>query len=256
MIDSTVVVFVHGMYMNAVSWQPWEQFAAGRGYSTHAPSWPYHRGEPRELRARIDPALGRLTFGAVVQHYMKVLDALPERPILVGHSVGGLAVQKLVNEGYGAAGIVVSPAPPRGILSFSPHFVRANFPHLNPLAGNRPIRMTPSRFHYTFANTVGRRESDDLFERYAVPESRNVPRSTVTRQGAIDFGRPHVPLLFLGGDQDHLTPLPMVLRNARAYRNAAGRLDVRGFANRSHFICNEPGWEEVAGYAFDWLGAL
>jgi pimeloyl-ACP methyl ester carboxylesterase len=78
----------------------------------------------------------------------------------------------------------------------------------------------------------------------------------VTRQGAIDFGRPHVPLLFLGGDQDHLTPLPMVLRNARAYRNAAGRLDVRDFANRSHFICNEPGWESVAQQAFDWLEAL
>jgi pimeloyl-ACP methyl ester carboxylesterase len=256
MIGSTVVVFVHGMYMNAVSWQPWEQFAGERGYTTHAPSWPYHRGRPADLRAHVDPGLGRLTFGRVVEHYMKVLDTMPERPVLIGHSVGGLAVQKLVNEGYGAAGVVISPAPPRGIISFDPHFVRANFPHLNPLAGNRPIAMTPQRFHYAFANTLDRRHSDALFEQYAVPESRNVPRSTVTGQGALDFSRPHVPLLFLGGDDDHLTPLPMVLRNAHAYRRSQGRLDVREFASRSHFICNEPGWEAVAQHAFDWLQAL
>jgi pimeloyl-ACP methyl ester carboxylesterase len=256
MIDSTVVVFVHGMYMNAASWQPWQELAGAQGYTTHAPSWPYHEGQPAGLRARVDPGLGRLTFGKLVEHYKSVLATLPSRPVLIGHSVGGLVVQKLVNEGHAAAAVVVSPAPPRGILSLDPHFFRANFPHLNPLAGNRPIAMTPARFHYAFANTVSRQKSDELFERYAVPESRNVPRSTVTGQGAIDFARPHVPLLFLGGDEDHLTPLPMVLRNARAYRKADGRLDVREFAHKSHFICNEPGWEAVAEQAFDWLGAL
>jgi len=256
MIDSTVVVFVHGMYVNGVSWQPWEEFASTRGYTTHAPSWPYHRGEPAELRKRIDPALGRLTFGKVVEHYKTVLDAMPDRPVLIGHSVGGLVVQKLVNEGYGAAGVVVSPAPPRGILSLDPHFFRANFPHLNPLAGNRPIPMTPDRFHYTFTNTMSRQDSDVLFERYAVPESRNVPRSTLTRQGAIDFGRAHAPLLLVGGDKDHLTPLAMVRRNARAYRASQGRLDFAEFTGKSHFICNEPGWEAVAEHAFDWLGTL
>jgi pimeloyl-ACP methyl ester carboxylesterase len=256
MIGSTVVVFVHGMYMNGSSWQPWGQMAGERGYRTHSPSWPFHSGEPAELRRHVDPALGRLTFGKVVEHYESILATLPEQPALIGHSVGGLVVQKLVNEGYGAAGVVVSPAPPRGILSFDPHFFRANFPHLNPLAGNRPIAMTPGRFHYTFANTLSRQDSDDLFERYAVPESRNVPRSTVTGQGAIDFGRAHVPMLFVGGDEDHLTPLPMVRRNARAYRRSPGRLDFAEFLGRSHFICNQPGWEAVAEHAFDWLASL
>ena len=116
--------------------------------------------------------------------------------------------------------------------------------------------MTPGRFHYAFANTVSRADSDELFQRYAVPESRNVPRSTITRQGAIDFGRPHVPMLFVGGDEDHLTPLSMVRRNARAYRGSHGRLDLTEFIGKSHIICNEPGWEAVAEHAFDWLGTL
>lgn len=256
MIDAAEIVFIHGMYMNGPSWSPWQEMAASRGFKTHAPSWPYHDGEPAALRARIDPALGRLTFGQVVSHMKSFIDTLPQRPVLIGHSIGGLAVQKLANDGYAAAAVTISPAPPRGILSADPRFFRANFPHLNPLAGNRPIVMTPKRFHYTFANTLPRAESDAAFERWAVPESRNVPRSTITSQAAIDFRRAHVPLLFLSGDQDHLTPLPMVKRNARAYRNAPGTLEFLSFAGLPHLICNVPGWEQVAGHAFDWLTKL
>jgi pimeloyl-ACP methyl ester carboxylesterase len=142
------------------------------------------------------------------------------------------------------------------VLSFDPHFSRANFPHVNPLAGNRPIVMTPQRFHYAFANTLTRSASDAMWARYAVPESRNVPRSTLTRQGAIDVGRAHVPLLFLGGDQDHLTPLAMVRRNVSAYHPTAGVVDFREFPGRSHLICNEDGWKAVADHAFDWLEKL
>ncbi|SRR6266516_3173571 len=154
------IVFIHGMYVNGLSWQPWVERAASRGYQCHAPSWPCHDGEPAALRARIDPALGRLTFGAVTGYLRAFIDSLPERPILVGHSIGGLQVQKLVNEGYARAGVAISPAPPRGVTSFDPHFFLANFPHVNPLAGNRPIAMTPTRFHYAFANTLRRADSD------------------------------------------------------------------------------------------------
>jgi pimeloyl-ACP methyl ester carboxylesterase len=256
MIDNRTVVFVHGMYMNGSSWTPWTQRATLRGYSCHTPSWPFHDGQPADLRTTIDPALGRLTFGAVTNYLKAYIDKLPHRPILIGHSIGGLLVQKLVNDGYAAAGVAISPAPPRGVLSFDPHFLRANFPHVNPLAGNRPIAMTPRRFHYAFANTLSRSDSDAEFERYAVPESRNVPRTTLTSQGAIDFRRAHVPLLFLGGDRDHLTPLAMVMRNARAYPPKAGEIDCQTFRDRSHFICNEEGWEEVADTAFNWVTKL
>jgi pimeloyl-ACP methyl ester carboxylesterase len=253
MTPTASLVFVHGMYMNGLSWEPWVERAAGRGYEGHAPSWPYHEGEPKDLRDHLDPALGRLTFGAVVDHFKGYLDTFETRPALVGHSIGGLVVQKLVNDGYGSAGVSISSAPPRGVLSADPHFFRANFPHLNPAAGNAPVRMTPERFHYTFANTMGAEASRRAFDQYVVPESRNVPRSTLTRQGRIDFKRPHVPLLFLAGDSDHLTPAAMIRRNVRAYRKSEGVLDYEEFAGRSHFLCNADGWEEVADAAFDWL---
>ncbi|MGL5818820.1 MAG: alpha/beta hydrolase [Phycicoccus sp.] len=247
------IVFVHGMYLTGESFGPWIERAAAAGLTGIAPSWPYHDGEPAELRSAIDPALGRLTFDAVVERYRRLIASLPEPPLLVGHSIGGLVVQKLVNDGLARAAVAVSSAPPRGIVSFSPHFLRANFPHINPFAGNRPVVMTSSRFRYTFGNTMTRAESDAMFERYAVPESRNVPRSTLTGHGAIDFRTPHAPLLFLTGDQDHLTPLDAVRRNARAYGESGGPVELVIYEGRCHAICGQAGWEEVADRAFAFL---
>lgn len=253
--EKGTIVFVHGMYMNGSSWQPWVERAASAGFGSSAPSWPYHDGEPEQLRQEIDPALGRLTFGQVVDHFKGLIDGLPERPLLVGHSIGGLVVQKLVNDGYAKAGVAVSSAPARGVVTLDPHFFRANFPHVNPFAGNKPVVMTPARFHYTFCNTMTRAASDEAFDRYVVPESRNVPRSTLGKAAKIDFRREHVPLLFIAGDSDHLTPLSAVKRNAHAYRAVGGPVRFVSYAGRSHFICNQDGWEEVADQAFEFLTA-
>jgi pimeloyl-ACP methyl ester carboxylesterase len=113
--------------------------------------------------------------------------------------------------------------------------------------------MTRARFHYAFCNTMTRAASDEAFDRYVVPESRNVPRSTLTGSGRIRFRRDHAPLLFLSGDRDHLCPLGAVRRNAAAYRRSPTPVRLRAFAGRSHFICNQDGWEEVADAAFDFL---
>jgi alpha-beta hydrolase superfamily lysophospholipase len=249
------VVFLHGMYLNGQSWQQWVERFTSAGFTCSAPSWPYHDGQPRTLRSVVDPRLGALTFGAVTEHLKGVIDALPERPFLVGHSIGGLLVQRLVSDGYARAGVAISSAPPQGVISFSPHFLRANFPHINPLAGNKPVRMTHERFHYAFANTLTRIASEDIFDRFVVPESRNVPRSTLGRSAKIDFAAEHVPLQFLTGTQDHLTPVAMVRRNAGKYKAAPGEVDYREFDGRSHYICGEPGWEEVADAALTWLSA-
>lgn len=74
--------------------------------------------------------------------------------------------------------------------------------------------MTRDRFHYAFCNTLTRSASGEAFDEFVVPESRNVPRSTLGRSARIDFGASHVPMLFLAGTQDHLTPVAMVRRNA------------------------------------------
>lgn len=252
-MSKPTIVFIHGMYMNGSSWDPWVAAAKKRGFESIAPSWPFHDGTPAELRRAVPDGLGKLTFGEVVAHLKSVIDGLPGRPVLVGHSIGGLVVQKLLSDGYGAAGVSISSAPPQGLISFDPVFFKANWPHANPFAGNGPILMTEERFHFTFCNTMTRDESDAAFEQYVVPESRNVPRSTLTKQAKVDFKADHAPLLMIAGDTDHLIPVALVRANVARYRKP---VELREFANRSHFICNQAGWEEVATSAFDWIDAL
>lgn len=247
------ILFVHGMYMNGESWQPWAEVARSQGYEPVTPSWPFHNELPKNLRSHIDPELGRMQFRDVVASYKKIIDSLPERPFLIGHSVGGLVVQKLINDGYGAAAVSISPAPPLGIFTLAPEFFRANLPHLNFFAGSKPVIMTKKRFHYAFCNTMTRAESDEAFDRYVTPESRRVPQSILTLQGRINFKKPHAPLLLIGGDKDNLIPLKLVKSNVRAYRKSEGVVDFQSFDNRSHFICNQPGWEEVAQASIDWI---
>jgi pimeloyl-ACP methyl ester carboxylesterase len=81
-----------------------------------------------------------------------------------------------------------------------------------------------------------------------------MPRSTQTNQARVDLRGEHVPLLFIAGDQVPLVPLKLVQKNVAAYDSSAGTLDVEQFDNRSHFTCNQPGWESVRDRALDWLG--
>jgi pimeloyl-ACP methyl ester carboxylesterase len=238
--------------MNSVSWEPWVERAKTRGYESSAPSWPFHDGSPAELRANVPDGLGTLTFGAVVDHFKGILSGLPTKPVLIGHSIGGLVVQKLINDGFGSAGVAISPAPPQGIFTLDPTFFKANFPHINPFAGSKPVIMTPERFQYTFCNTMSVADSNAAFDTYVTPESRNVPRSTLTQQGHVDFSRAHAPLLVIAGDSDHLVPQPLIEKEVKAY-TGAGVVDFKAFSHRSHFICNQEGWEEVADFALAWV---
>lgn len=247
------IVFIHGLYMNGRSWAPWVEYASQRGYDAIAPSYPFHEGEPSFLRAHVEPAIGRLQFKDVLNTYKRYIDTLPERPILIGHSIGGLLVQKLVNDGYGSIGVAITPAPPTGIFSFSPTFFRANWGHVDPFAGNKPVIMTEKRFHYTFCNVQTRESSDVDFEKYVVPESRNIPRSTLTRQGKVDFKKDHVPLLLISAESDHLIPPSLVKKNFKKYRGPNGVVEYKEYPNRSHFICNQDGWQEVANDSFNWI---
>ena len=253
---SQPIVFIHGMFMNPLSWGNWTSFFAERGYSCHAPPWPYHDGAPSELRADPDSRLGTLTLGEVVSTLRDFVGTLDGKPVLVGHSMGGLVVQKLMATGLGTAGVCIDSAPPKGVVSFEPSFLKANVPVINPLKGNRPCLLTVEEFHYAFCNTMTDEETRAAYDEFVVPESRNVARSSSGADGAIDLRQPHAPLLFIAGEHDHIIPASLNRKNHAAYRDAESQCDFKEFEGRSHFICGQRGWQEVAEYVGGWLDAL
>jgi pimeloyl-ACP methyl ester carboxylesterase len=255
-IENKTLVFIHGLFMNPNSWEPWMKFYESKGYNCYAPAYAYHEGNPDRLRKNINPELGNLTFGQVIDSLSAFIDKLPEKPILIGHSMGGLAVQKLIEMGKGVAGICIDPAPPKGVFSFKWSFLKANLPTINPLKGNSVCIPTVKWYHYAFCNTMTLAQTQIEFDKFVVPESRNIPRSSTQNVGKIDFNKPHNPLLIIAGEMDHIIPSSLNRKNFKAYKDTNSKIDFKEFAGRTHYICGQQNWEEVATYINDWISGL
>jgi len=92
-----------------------------------------------------------------------------------------------------------------------------------------------------------------VFDELVVPESRNIPRDTLNNFAAIDFAQPHLPLLFIAGEKDHIVPNKLARENFEAYTHSGSKKEFVEFAGRTHYIIGQPGWEEVAGHALYWI---
>ncbi len=252
-MSTKTIVFIHGMYMIPQCWENWTSFFNTQGYTCFAPAWP-GRDQPLEtLRQEcLDPELGKLTLKKVYWNYRDLIDSMPEKPVLIGHSMGGLIVQLLLQENLAVAGVAIDSAPPRGVLTARWSFIRSNFPHISPFASaSKPIRMSFSRFQYTFVNGLPMTEQEAAYLKYVVPESRRVPRQSLTAK--IDFSKPHPPLLLIAGSNDHLIPSSLNRTIYKRYKSSASMTVFKEFPGRTHYIIGQRGWEEVASYVLGWL---
>src|SRR5207302_6922403 len=96
----------------------------------------------------------------VVDHYEQIIRGLETAPIIIGHGVGSLVTQILLDRGWGAAGVAIASAPPKGVF-------RSVFGNLRLALKGRSL--TSQQFHYGFANTFAEALPIGAFERYVVP---------------------------------------------------------------------------------------
>ena len=249
------ILFIHGMYMTPLCWEHWLDYFQAKGYICLAPAWP-GRDKPVELLRKSHPdlQLGQLTLHQVIESYASMIRTMNEKPILIGHSMGALVVQLLLQRDLASLGIAIDSAPPQGVFTANPAFLRSNWPHINPFVPqDQPIQMTLKRFRYTFVNNLPLQDQQAAFERYVVPESRRVPAGSLTRVAAIDFRQPHPPLLLIAGANDHLIPASLNRTNFARYKRSTSITDFKEFPGRAHFIIGQDGWQEVAGTVATWM---
>jgi len=255
MNQSKSIVFIHGLFVNNTSWSEWKSYFEAKGYTCYTPANPLHEGSPAQLRANIHPKLNSVGFEDVVMNIANFIDTLPEKPIVIGHSLAGLVVQKLIEMDKAVAGISIDGAPPKNV--FAPfQTIKTVFPVVNFFKGGA-FMGTKAWYHYAFFNNLSRAESDREFEKIAVPESRKIARDTLLSSFAkVNLKKPHNPLLFIGGENDNIFPASFTRKIANAYKDKNSVTDFKSFAGRSHYICGEQGWQEVADYALNWIGKL
>lgn len=250
------VVFVHGMFMTSLCWEGWLERFEAAGRTATAFEWPNREESVEELRARHpDARLGRLTLARIVDEHAARVAAMPSPPVLIGHSMGGLIVQLLLDRGLGMAGVAIDSAPPQGVFTPKWSFLRSNWAMISPFSPAAEPRLMPFEdFEYAFANTLPLEAQRAAYDRYVVPESRMVPRQSLTSVARVDFAREHPPLLFVAGGSDHIIPASLNRTNARRYRPKGSITDFREFEGRDHLTIVEPGWEQVADFTLEWLG--
>jgi pimeloyl-ACP methyl ester carboxylesterase len=252
-MKTKTIVLIHGMFMNPLCWEKWIPRYQARGYKVFAPAWPGRDKTVAALRqAHPDPALPKLKLGEVVESQAAFIQGLSEKPAILGHSMGGLVVQLLLQRDLAVAGVAIDPAPPLGVFTTAFSFLKANLPAINPFLLNRPAMMTFPQFQYAFVSALPLEEQRAIYDRYCVPESRGVPSSSLGPAGRVDFSRPHRPLLITAGEQDHIVPAGLIRTNFRKYRGPSVT-EFKEFPGRDHFLIGERGWEEVADFALDWL---
>lgn len=246
------IIFVHGMFQNPKSWTKWVEYFSQRGYNCIAPAWPMHEGEPAQLRANPPEGLGKLSLDDVVTS-IEVLALKHDKPIVIGHSVGGLIAQLLIQRDVAGIGVAINSVAPNMMMDFDWGFLKNSAIIANPLKGDEPIFTNPEMFHGSFANTLSEEESLRAFEETATHDSRNVLRDCMGTTGHINLNAIHDPLLLIAGEKDEIIPASLVEKNYKAYTDENSVTDFKEFSGRSHYICNEPGWEEVAEYVYNWL---
>jgi pimeloyl-ACP methyl ester carboxylesterase len=250
------VVFVHGLWLLPNSWERWTALFENAGFIALTPGWPDDPATVAEARA--NPAVfARKTVGQIADHMEAVIRKLARKPIVVGHSFGGLLVQILAGRGLAVATVAIDPAPFRGVLPLPFSALKAAWPVLgNPFNKNRSIALTFQQFRFAFANAVGVDEAKQLYDRYSVAGSA-APLFQASRANLNPWTEAKVnsttssrgPLLIVSGEKDNTVPWAIANASFKRQRRNSGVTEIVEMAGRGHSLVIDRGWQEVAGTA-------
>jgi pimeloyl-ACP methyl ester carboxylesterase len=251
------IMLVHGAWLTPTSWDGFKTRYEAKGYTVHAPAWLFDDRPVQELRRAPHPELRNVGVTAIVDHYEQKIRALPEEPIIMGHSFGGVITQVLADRGLGAAAVAIDPAPIAGVFVPPTTLISALPVFLAPFGWRRTLTMSRKAFGRRFAQNLSKDEADAAYERYIVPTPGRVYYDGVLGKGTkVQFDNPNrPPLLLIAGEKDLTAQPSMVQANFKKQQQAPSATGFKLFPGRSHWLCVDHGWEEVADYSLDWAVA-
>jgi pimeloyl-ACP methyl ester carboxylesterase len=259
-MTGTPVVFIHGLWLHATSWQSWAELFSAAGYDPIAPGWPGDSDTVEASRANPD-SIADQGIDDVTRHYQAIIDTLPSRPILIGHSFGGMIAEKLLGLDYGAAAIGIDAAQIKGVLPLPLSALHSTLPVFkNPANKHKAVSLTAEQFRFSFGNAVSEEESNALYERWAIPAPgkplfeaavANFSLHSPAKVNTDNEGRG--PLLLIMGGQDHTVPEAITKATVKQYRHSSAVTELEEFSDRGHSLTIDSGWREVADLCLAWL---
>ena len=244
---------IHGMWAGPWCWAGLRSRLEAEGFECIAPALPFHDldalGEP-------DPRLGRTSLLDYADALAAQIAALGERPIIIGHSMGGLLAQMLAARGLASALVLLAPAAPAGVWAIGPTVLRSFWRILTTWGfWRKPVRQSFDGACYSMLHLVPAHERRQVYDRF-VPESGRAVFEIglwmldARHAARIDASKVTCPVLVVAGREDRITPAWALRRVARSYAAVA---TYREFEHHAHWLVGEPGWEAVAGEVLTWL---
>lgn len=248
---SDTIFMIHGMWGGAWYWQNYKEFFEKQGYRCKAATLRHHAMEPT---AEPPMELGRTGLLDYAADLEKEIRALDEKPVLMGHSMGGLLTQILAARGLAKAIVLLAPASPRGILAIHPSVIKSFWSMI--ISGRfwtRPYRQTFDEAVYSMLHLMPAAMQREIYARFVYESGRAAGEIGFwifdgQKASAVDARKVQCPVLVISGKQDRITPAAVHRQIAKKYK-----ADLKVFENHAHWLVMEPGWEDVAGYAAEWL---
>ncbi|HEY6746812.1 MAG TPA: alpha/beta fold hydrolase [Mycobacteriales bacterium] len=258
----TPVVFVHGLWLHSTSWGPWQELFAERGYAPIAPGWPGEADTVAATRADPSPMAG-YGVAEVANHYADIIAGLPARPIVIGHSFGGVIAQILLARGLADAAVAIDPAPIKGVLALPVSALRvASIALRNPANAGRTVALTLDQFTYGFANARTPAEASALYDSWTIPSpgkplfqaaSANFALHAAT---SVDVHNSHRgPLLITLGGKDHTVPPAVSKATYKLQHKSSAKTDLHQFPDADHSLTIDSDWRQIADDVLAWLKA-
>lgn len=257
---TTPVVFIHGLWIHSTAWADWLDLYAKEGFAPVAPAWPGD-SDTVALTRKNASALNGVGIDAITDAYAAYIATLPVKPIVVGHSFGGLIAQKLLSRGLVAAAVAIDPGQIKGVKPLPWAQIRSALPVLsNPGNKKKTVALTQKQFRYGFGNELTDAESNELHSRWTIPgpgrpifEASGANFSKVSPADVDTKKSDRGPLLIIGGGKDHTVPEVVAKAAYNLYSASAATTDYKVFPDRGHSLTMDHGWREIADYTLNWI---
>ena len=249
----TPVVFVHGLWLLPSSWDRWAAFFEEAGYIAVQPGWPDDPQTVAEAKAHPETFAGK-GIAEIAGYQEAIIRKLARKPVVIGHSFGGLLTEILAGRGLAAASVAISPAPFRGVLPLPISALRsASVALKNPTNWNKAVPLTYEQCRYSFANAGGEDEAKELYLGYSVPGPAEplfqaaAANFNPWSEAKVDTKNPERgPMLIVSADSDHTVPWAIANASYKKEAKNSGVTEIVKMTGRGHALVIDNGWREVA----------
>jgi pimeloyl-ACP methyl ester carboxylesterase len=250
---SETIFMIHGMFGGSWYWGNYKNLFEKQGYRCVTTTLRFHDMDPKDAP---NPRLGTTSLLDYAEDLEQEIQQLGVKPIVMGHSMGGLLAQILGSRGLAKSLILLAPAWPAGIMALRPSVIKS-FWSMQMKWGfwKKSMRQTFKGAVYSVLHLLPPDEQKEAYDKFVYESGQAACEIGYwlfdsKKASKVDETKVTCPVLLIAGVEDRIVPTSVVRQVAKKYKAV---LTYKEFENHAHWVVGEPGWQEIAEYIASWL---